>query len=56
MCTDEDLPVSSGAGERSELRPPDANSFGEYLLPYAGLVAFAFLLASAGFAALVMAG
>ena len=45
--------LSSGNGG---LQPPNADSFGEYLLLYAGLVALAFLLASAGFAALVFAG
>ena len=40
----------------SSLESTGAKSFGEYLLPYAGLVALAFVLASAAFTALVLLG
>ena len=43
-------------GDTGGLENTDANSFGEYLLPYAGLVLLAFALAAAAFSALVLGG
>jgi hypothetical protein len=54
----EDDPIDKKMVERGEggLAGAGANSFGEYLLPYAGLVLFAFLLAGGAFALLVLTG
>ena len=48
-------PQTANAG-RPDVEASQASSFGEYLLPYAGLVAGAFLLACAAFATLVLQG
>ena len=42
--------------EMLNVMPSDADNFAGYLLPYAGLVLFAFALASAAFATLVLSG
>ena len=42
--------------EMLNVMPGDADSFSSYLLPYAGLVLLALVLASFAFAALVLAG
>lgn len=51
LCADEDERPGPGG-----VAPSDAGSFAEYLLPYAGLVLGAFVLASAAFAFLVLQG
>ena len=42
--------------EMLNVMPSEADSFSGYLLPYAGLVILALILASGAFAALVLAG